>query len=70
MLLLCETSAFALKSPARRGKGMCGDTPTSYPLLPFGWPPRKKENVISCACPFAYFCFSSLFRDVDERRPE
>lgn len=38
---------------------MC-DTPTSYPLLPFGWPPpRKKENVISCACPFAYCFFSS-----------
>ncbi len=57
---------------AQQGEGReCAATlPPLIPFYPSDGPPRKKENVISCACPFAYFCFSSLFRDVNERRPE
>lgn len=68
----CAARQVHLHWKAQQGGGRAGmcDTPTSYPLLPFGWPPpRKKENVISCACPFAYcfflppnfFVFSSLW---------
>lgn len=50
------------------GKGMCGDTPTSYPLLPFGWPPRKKRECnIMCmsVCLFLFF-FSFSWREREE----